>query len=94
MLMCDECGMWRHVYGTRVTRRLLASEKQLLEVALMVFPFLVVHHYKKPIYHNNFTRWCMSELRCESIETLYYTADYTDICIHYTQDMPSVTCYR
>ncbi len=59
MLMCDECGMWRHVYATR---RLLESVKQLLEVALMVSPFLVVHHYKKPIYHINFTRWCMSEL--------------------------------
>ena len=51
MLMCDECGMWHLIYATR---KLWARKKQLLKV---IFPFPVVHHCKKLIYHKSFTQW-------------------------------------
>ena len=53
----------------------------------MAFPFLVVRHFRKlerqSVVH-------VRNLQCnDPVEPLYYSADYEDICVYCSREMPS-----
>ena len=88
MLMCDECGMWRLVYATR---KILADEKRLLESALDGLSFSCgspLQEADLSLPDQLLSVVSVRELRCgDPVEAFYYTADYTDICVHCSSDV-------
>ena len=86
MLLCDECGMWRLIYATR---KLLASEKKLLDHALNGLSFSC----GSPLQEADLPEELRSivfvrGLQChDPVETLYYSAKYEDICVYCSQNM-------
>ena len=87
MLCCDECGMWRLIYASR---KLKAQEKQLLEHALDGLCFscgslLQDAELPEGLQDVVFVR----SINCgEPIEALYYSANYVDICVYCSADLP------
>ena len=87
MLRCDECGMWRLIYASR---KLKAQEKQLFEHVLDGLCFscgslLQDAELPEGLQDVVFVR----SMNCvEPIEALYYSANYVDICVYCSADLP------
>ena len=88
MLMCDECAMWRLVYSKR---KLNTEERQQLDSALSGLSFSCGSPLQDaPIPEELADIVYVKKLRCnDQVETLYYSANYTDICVYCSTDLPS-----
>ena len=80
--------MWQLIYATR---KLLATQKQLLKLALDGLSFLC----GSPLQEAELPQDLQSVVHVRSsmchdpVKTLYYSTDFADICIYCSQDMPS-----
>ena len=84
MLQCDVCGMWRLVYATKKLNSKQVTELNQglsfscgadLQEADLPDELTGIVYAKKMFCH-------------EPIEKLYYSANYTDICVHCAADIP------
>ena len=81
---------WRLIYATR---KLRASEKQLLEHALDGLSFScgsLLQEADLPQELQSVVH--VRNLQChDPVESLYYSADYEDICVYCSQELPSAS---
>ena len=81
MLKCEECGMWRLIY---TTRKLSA---RVVEASLDGLSFSC---------GSQLSVIFVGDSQCnDPVEALYYSANYTDLCVHCCADIEcseTVTC--
>ena len=85
--MCDGCGMWRLIYSKR---KLNMDEKERLNSALSGLSFSCGSPLQEaPIPEDLADVVYVKKLRChERVETLYYSANFADICVYCSVDLP------
>ena len=85
--MCDECGMWWLIYSKR---KLNVDEKERLNSALSGLSFSCGSPLQEaPIPEDLSDVVYVKKLRChDRVETLYYSANFADICVYCSVDHP------
>ena len=88
MLLCDECEMWRLLYGKK---KLKKAERRQLELKLDGLSFTCGSSLQELDLPAPLNDVYVRNLKCfEQVERLYYSAGYEPICIYCAGKVPDI----